>query len=419
MALSHAREFARVLYKEVADCKDDDLKSKLAKWAITSNSAKSIKAMLELSKSDLAITADKLDQDPFKFNVFNGTLDLKTGQLLPHNPDDFITKLAPVVFDPEAKCPRVKQFLNEIFSNRSPTVAFILRWFGYCMSGDVREHRVVIHEGEGRNGKGALFRLLLKMWGDYGWVCDPHILLMKKNIGGTSEDVANLRGKRLVVTSELNKKVTLDEAKTKHLTGGDQLNANKKYEHEINFLPTHKLNFQTNALPIVSDDEATWSRITRTNYGVKFVDFPENDPFFAQGKVLKRDAALDEKLNAEASGFLNLLLKGCLDWQKYGLQEPEEIKKATNEYKEATDVLSLFIQDCCELGKNKTARAKELHDRFKHWCYENDEPEINIRDFKAKLEKRGFKADNDSKGNFWHGLTLRKDWLPNDFASPE
>ncbi len=152
----------RGMMLEAAALSDLDAQGKLLKHALKSESAPRLAAAVDLARWRLgiAVTVENLDADPWALNVLNGTLDLRTGKLRPHDPRDLHTKLAPVVYDPEAKCPRWEQFLAEVFSDSADLPEFLRLLAGYLLTGDTREQAVFFLVGKGANGKSVLVETL-------------------------------------------------------------------------------------------------------------------------------------------------------------------------------------------------------------------------------------------------------------------
>ena len=392
--LAYAKETAKAICCEAGECDDSDKRKLILKWANTSSSAKSLSAMLTVARPDLAITTEMLDRDQFKLNCLNGTIDLRNGKLTPHRKEDFITKMAPVEFDSDAKAPRFEQFLAEIFDQSTGLIDFVQCAVGSALTGSVKDQKLFLCHGAGQNGKSTLFAIIREVLGDYAQETDPNLLAAKQNNGGASEDVYRLRGVRLATTIEIDEDVKLNEAKTKQLTGGDRITARAMYGHFTEFDPTHKLFLIANHKPhIRSQGMAMWRRIKMIPFRVII---PEH----------KKDKDLLEKLRAERPGILAWLVRGCLKWLSEGLPEPPEVENATAEYKAAEDSLEKFIQDCCCVEPNAQEQAKPLRDRYKSWCSENGEVELSRTSFTNRMQEKGFTNKKTNTATMWMGLWL-------------
>lgn len=349
-------------------------------------SERGIKAMLNLAAPKLAVTVDEMDADIWKLNVLNGVIDLKTGELLPHDRAEFITKLAHVVSDPTAKAPRWEQFLTEVMVDESGSGAPLFedikelrKFLGYALTGSVREQKFIIAHGKlARNGKGTLFNLVQKLMGDYAQVLDPLTLMSHKNKeGGRAEPgIAKLRGIRYIVTSESSRGHHLDEAKVKNLTGRDPITTRGLYESEFTFQPQFKVFLQTNMEPAMDGgDNGIWARIDKFNFNRHF-------------KPDEQDKDLPDKLEAELSGILNWLVKGCRLWQREGLKETEAMRRNKRTYREDMDEFSRYVEDCLYFDPGAAILPKDLMDNYFNWCYENSTyGHTSAQVFNRKLEK--------------------------------
>lgn len=314
------------------------------------------------STPELFITDEDVDTQPFLLNVENGVLDLETGNLIPHDPALLLTQQSPTTFDPEAKCPQWTAFLD--FALPEPEVRrYLQKMVGQALIGRVDEHVLPMLIGSGGNGKGVFIRALEHVLGTEQYVVegDPG-LVIKTGSNEHKTKIMTLRNKRLVFVTELDETDRFDAAQTKRLTGGDTLNARLMRQDEINFRPTHTLFLSTNWKPEVSaTEEAIWRRIRL----IPFLRKPENV-----------DLALGRKLEAEASGILNWMLQGCLEWQREGLGEPLEVMAATAEYRTESDPIALFVQEAIKVTNNEddVLSSDDVYSRYQDWCLSNGEP---------------------------------------------
>jgi putative DNA primase/helicase len=222
------------------------------------------------SEPGIVLKHEKLDTDPWLFNVENGTIDLRTGQLRPHNKADQITKLCPIRHDPDAECPRWRKFASEIMAGDKELIGFLRRLAGYWLTGSVRDHVLPIFYGSGANGKSVFLNTLLSMLGpDYGMTAPADLLLAKK--GSHPTELADLFGKRLVCSIEIESGRVLAESLVKALTGGENVRARRMREDFWEFRPSHKLAVAANHLPIVRGrDNGIWRRVALVPFNVKF-----------------------------------------------------------------------------------------------------------------------------------------------------
>jgi len=365
-----------------------------ASWALGSQSLYRINAALELVKSvpSVADAGDEWDADPWLFGVANGIIDLRTGKLRTATQKDLITKFSPVAVDPNAKCPRFKQFLQEVFDGDSELIRFVQKAAGYTLTGSTEEQCLFACYGKGSNGKTTLLEILLFILGDYGVDLPFSALETKQYVIGEGAD---LPGARFAKSVEAREGRRLDEARIKSWTGGDTISIRLMHRNTFSFQPTHKLWLSFNHRPVITDDSpAMWRRI-------KLI------PFLRAFDPVQADKGLLEKLKAEAPGILNWLIEGCLAWQKDGLKVPAAIERATREYEAESDPLAPFLADCCEMGPGFKVIKGELCGAYQGWCAANKERPVSRNAFAEKLKSRGFGEGSTGSARFWTGLRRR------------
>ena len=357
------------------------------------------------SEKSIAARAEDFDQDPWLLNAANGIIDLRTGDLKPHDRAALCTKLAPAEYDPAAGCPRWLVFLDRIFAGDASLIGFVQRLIGYSLTGSTRDHVLPFCHGTGANGKSTLTGTLSEMLGDYAQKARRSLVTLGRGSddGGPTPDKARLKGARFVVVNETEEGRRLAEADVKDLTGSDRITAAYKYKDPFEFDPSHTLWLYGNHRPdIRGRDEGIWRR-------VKYIPFEVVIP------EAERDATLLDKLRGELPGILAWAVKGCLDWQRAGLQEPEKVRQATKAYREEMDSFAAFIGDCCIEGDSYQVDSHDLYQAYKTWCDESGlRPESQKR-LAAPLRDRGY-SDKDGKGDklrdpktrrvVWRGLAL-------------
>jgi putative DNA primase/helicase len=391
-----AKEVVRALYAQAARERDEERRTALAKHATKSEHIQRLHAMIALARSEprIPILPSDLDRDPWSLNCGNGTVDLRTGTLREHRREDFLTKLAPVLYDPQATAPVWEAFLRRIFAGNEVLIGYVQRFFGYCLTGKVSEHVLVILWGSGANGKSTLLNTILYVLGqDYAIKAGRDLFMAKKQDGHPAQ-IARLFGKRLVACVESQEDGRLDEALVKELTGGDPIAARRMREDPWQFDPTHKAVLVTNFKPrLRPTDEAMWRRVRLVPFTVTL---PEHE----------QDKDLPEKLKAEASGILAWLMRGCLEWQQSGLGTPEEVTRATNEYRNEQDLIGSFLAEMCQQGPDYRVRASALHAAHVQWCKRSGEEHVNQRVFGATMTERNFERCM-SNGTWYLGVGLR------------
>jgi putative DNA primase/helicase len=388
--------------KALGDVGDDKAaaaeKARLARLmghALKWEDARNIARSLDLARSEPCVPAlpGHFDADPLLLNVLNGTLDLRTGQLRPHRREDLLTKLSSVNFDPAAACPLWRKFLDRIMGGNEDLIGYIQRVVGYGLSGDVSEQCMWFFHGDGANGKSTFIATALAMLGDYGMQAVGDLLMVKHNESHPTER-ADLCGKRFVATIETEEGKRMAEALMKQITGGDKMRARKMREDFFEFSPTFKIVLAANHKPQVrGTDHAVWRRI-------KLVPFTVTIPHKEQ------DKALPARLKKELPGILAWAVRGCLDWQRHGLGEPDEVRQATAQYQAEQDAVAQFLAECCIRQGEARVKVSALYDAYGRWSGDKftTQPAFNNR-----VRGKGFESKRGTHGYFWHGLALAGD----------
>lgn len=391
-----AKETILSLYQEAAEVEDDTQRREIIDHARRSESAFHIKGMIELTQSEREVVArvEDFDADPFLLTVINGTINLKTKELRPHNPKDFITKLAPVNYDPSAYSDVWKKFIADITDNDEELQEYLQRAVGYSLTGSTKEEVFFIAHGSGRNGKSKFLEAVQNIMGDYAQDTPSRTFMRKEGSGGPTNDLAVLAGARLVTTIETEGGKALDVNTVKQITGGDKITARMLYKENFTFKPQLKLWMATNNKPEISEDSvAIWARIKLIPFTVDF-----------RGR---EDKNLSEKLMAVTPSVLSWAVEGCMKWQQDGLKEPESVRAAVQDYQEEQDVIADFLTERCEIGSNLKIKARELYTGYKTWCETNSAKAITETEFGTKIASHGFKKKRDSAGRQYVGIALK------------
>lgn len=406
-----AKDTVRRILGEAMKVEDHDGRKAVAQWAITSEKRDKLAAMLHLAEAEkgIPILPEDMDSDPWLFNVLNGTIDLRTGSLKPHDRDDRITKLCSVEFNPAASCPLWMATLNKFFAREDPKdtaelIEYFQRMAGYAMTGVVREQIMPVAYGIGSNGKSTVLGALLDVFGsDYAMKCPPDMLMAKKTDSHPT-DRADLFGRRLVVAIETESGRRLNETMVKELTGNDRIRARRMREDFWEFSPTHKLIMATNHKPrITGRDNGIWRRI-------KLV------PFTVTVSGAQANLEMPELLRAEASGILTWCVQGCLKWQSSGLTEPAEVAAATASYRKEQDVIGAFLDERTVRIVGAKVKSSALYSAYQAWCQASGEAAMTQTMFGTTLAECGI--DKKHSGGIWYlGIGLRDD-RPGDDEAP-
>lgn len=312
-----AKRTARTIYHDAANCGDDQERKRIVAWARASESEPRLNAMVKLAGSEQAVVvrAGELDADPYLLNCANGTIDLRTGELRPHDPADLISKIAPVAYDPEARSDRWESFLERVTGNDHDLAAFVQRLAGYTITGTTDEEVLGFVHGPGATGKTTTVESIKAALGDYASTADFETFLQRRGDAGIRNDIARLAGARMVVSVEVEDGKRLAEGLIKQLTGGDKIAARFLHREFFEFEPQFTLWLVANTRPRAhASDDALWRRIVQVPFTVVIPE-PERDP------ELKRALRTDP---AEQTAILAWLVQGCLEWQRRGLDVPSE-----------------------------------------------------------------------------------------------
>lgn len=339
-----------------------DQAKELRKWARTSGNQSRLTAMLHCAASTLIKDVSAFDADPWSLTLPNGHLELRPApMLLDHRLDELSTRLAGAEYHPDADAPNWRAFLDEVLPDQG-VQTWLQRWLGYCLSGDVGEHKFVIFSGSGANGKSTLVRVLEAVFGSYAVKIGVDTVLHAPSRGGSgpSPDIARLVGRRLVTTEEPDPGARLSESTIKRLAGGDTLVARHLNREFFEFRPSAHFIMSCNELPKV------WGH----DHGLRrrLVVVPFTQTFDRNGP----DPAAPI-IRQELPGVLNWLLDGFRLWLEGGLGDlPQACIDAAADWFEAADREREF----CELatqagGAEHWIGRRELYEAYRQWCRDN------------------------------------------------
>ena len=363
---------------------DDPQQKKItAQWAAKSQTASAVESILTLASSDPRVVrlAAQFDADPDVLNVANGTLNLRTGKLAPHDRAAHHTKIAPVAFDLSATCTRWESYLLRVVPDAA--VRNLLRVaVGYSLTGHTSEECLFLLWGTGKNGKSRFFDVLRGLSGDYGLTADFETFLEKPVSGGSgpTEDLARLRGARIVCTSESSEGTRMNESLVKSLTGRDTIKARGLFQSSFEFQPQFSIWMAANHRPVIKgSDDGIWRRM-------RLIPFTET----IHAHEVEKD--LPDALRAELPGILLWALSGAMQWYRTGLPSADAVDAATLAYRTESDVLAPFLDECCDTGERLSSPRGELYAGYVAWCKENGERAVTQNVFGRKLTDRGFGA---------------------------
>ena len=381
-----AKLLADRLYTFALQIKDEDTRNRYIKRMQKLQLRKNRKTMIEDAKSVYPVRMSLFDSNHFLFNCQNGTLDMDTLEFRPHNPRDFITKISPVVYDPEAKCDRWIRFVDEVMMGRAAVGRYLQKAVGYSLTGDTSlECLFIMYGPTTRNGKTTTIDTILKLMGEYGRSAKPDMLASNfrgASNNGPSEDVARLAGARFVGISEMEQKLTINASLTKQLTGNNKITARFLHENSFEFHLQAKIFIDTNHLPNVNDQTLFESG------RIKIIPFNRHFEENEQDKTLKTTLTDDTAL----SGILNWAVEGYRLYKLEGLEEPDEVNQATAQYRQDSDRFSQFADAWLEEGTDENHQPFEVPIKaayrvYSRWCDDMNYRPENYKNFRAAMEK--------------------------------
>ena len=378
---------------------DGDKRKALIQHSLRSESSGRLHSLLDLAAGmpAIAVRSEQLDANPWLLNCQNGTIDLKTGKLQAHNPKDYITRICAAKYDPSVAIPLWTSLLNKVSGGDEAVKRYMQKAFGYALTGDVSEQAIFLLYGTGSNGKSTMLNVFAELLDGYAQSTSSDTFMQKKN-DSVNNDIARLKGARFVSAIEMEEGKRMAESLIKSMTGGDKLVTRFLYGEYFEYIPQFKVFLAVNHKPMIKDTtHSIWRRIKLMEFTNTFTE-------------KERDRNFPAKIMAtELAGILAWAVQGCLWWQQEGIQDPDRIREATQEYREEMDSFSHFFDECCiakELGRvtNKMLRAK-----YEEWCQENGERPLTQRPFSQKLLERGFEKRRGaaSGGYEWYGFGLR------------
>ena len=384
-----AFDYSRAICRRASsECNTEKVAAKVASGGV-------VAAVERLAKADRrhAATVEQWDADPWLLNTPGGTVDLRTGKMRKHRPEDHITKITAVA--PGGECPMWHAFLETITANDAALAEYLKRVIGYCLTGSIREHALFFGFGTGANGKGVTLNTVDRIMGNYATTAT-----METFTASTSDrhptDLAMLRGARLVAAQETEEGRRWAESRIKSMTGGDPITARFMRQDFFTYAPEFKLFIAGNHKPgLRGVDEAIRRRFNLIPFSVKIP--PE-----------QRDPDLQEKLQAEWPGILKWAIAGCLEWQCGGLNPPPAVLDATAEYLSAEDAAGNWQNECCVVDRTLRTSASHLYASWKEWAEAAGEFPGSQKGFSQKLVARGFEQSRMTGGKSgFVGLGIR------------
>lgn len=359
-----------------------------------------IAATLTEARPAVEIAVSDLDSDGFLLNTPAGTVDLRTGKMRPHDPNDHITKMTAV--SPSFEGIEIwLEFLERLTMGDGDLQEYLQISSGMEAVGNVYLEKIMLAYGSGGNGKSTYYNSKAWTLGDYSGCLSAEILTVnsRKN---KSPEYSELRGKRLVIAAELEEGMRLDTAVVKNLCSIDPIQAEKKYKDPFHFRPSHTTVLYTNHLPKVGTiDSGTWDRLVVIPFNARFRG--------EQSEVLNY---ADYLFKHCGGAILSWIIEGARKFiaAKFHIREPECVKSAIAQYHADNDWLDHFLADRCEIDSYYSQRSGELYAQYKNYCDSTGEYRRSLVDFKRPLSAAGFETRKTMYGAVVYGLRLLSDF---------
>lgn len=347
----------------------------------------------------LALDVTELDYDPELLNTPEATYDLTqgTGGGHPHDPDDLITKIT--ACSPGDKGEGLwQESLDLFFCHDRELIQYVQEIVGMAAVGRVYAEQMIIAYGGGANGKSTFWNTIARVLGNYSGKISADALTMscKRNV---KPEMAELKGKRLIIASELEEGQRLNTGMVKQICSVDPIEAEKKYKDPFHFVPSHTLVLYTNYLPKVSaNDDGTWRRLIVIPFNAKIT-----------GKSDIKNYS-DYLFNHAGPAIMKWIIEGAESAIRKGfkIDEPQAVRDAVEKYREDNDWLGQFLEDHCDIDPSFTEKSGKLYQQYRVICMQSGEYIRSTTDFYGNLEKAGFFRHRTKKGSLIHGLKLKE-----------
>lgn len=395
----YAIETVRAIQREALEHSDPDKRKALGQWGFKCEEKKRLDSMVALCAKlpGIPITVDSLDAHPELLNLANGTYNLERHALEPHSRDHLLTAIAPVSYDPEAQCPAWRKFLSRILEDNADLLAYIQRATGCTLDGSKSEKCFFFLYGPGGdNGKSTLVETLHALFGEYARQMPTESLMAKNQEAAVNNDIARLRGARMVAASETQDGRRLNEQLVKQITGDDTISARFLHQEYFEFRPQFMVWMHGNHRPeIRGTDDAIWSRVKLIPFNVRI---PKSE----------QDRSLKVKLKEELPGILLWAIEGHRLWQAEGLGEPEGIAQAVAEYRGSEDRLGAFLDECTVRHESYSVQCGHLYNRYKLWAEANREAIVSQTRFGRQMKERGEGSADFQNIKVYNGRKLKE-----------
>lgn len=357
-----------------------------------------IQQVLNLVRLDQSIQTQSsaFDVNPYEINLLNGLFNLQTQVLTPHNPSQLVTRLAPVCWVPDTPCPFWEAFIDDITCRDKALAAFLQRLCGYCLTGSTQEEVMPILHGNGANGKSRFLGALRDILGsgEYALTLGTGSILNSK-YHGIRCDLRLVEGMRTIFAIEANEGSTLDQAVVKTIVAADEISARALYNNPVQFVPQAKIIMAVNHLPVlIGNDHGMRRRIQVV-------------PFRKRFDGSKKKEEIESQIRAEKPGIFAWMVRGFQEWRKQGLNPPEVVRKATEDYFASNDHIGAYLNERTVKHTNSTTEMKHLYEDYKIWSDDSCVNAIGKIQFNDAIESRGFLRKPSNGKMRWYGIALK------------
>ena len=371
-------------------------------YAIKRRDSKYITSALKEARPKLEINQKQLDADEFLLNTPSGTYDLRLGltAVHEHQASDFITKMTTV--DPsDAGADLWKDALDTFFLGDTELMGYVQEIVGLAAIGKVYIEALIIAYGEGRNGKSTFWNTVSRVLGTYSGNMSADTLTVgcKRNV---KPELAEAKGKRLIIAAELEEGMRLNTSNVKQLCSTDEIYAEKKYKDPFSYVPSHTLVLYTNHLPKVGAiDAGTWRRLIVIPFNAKI-----------EGNSDIKNYA-DYLYDKAGGAILTWIIEGAqrVIAKDYHIMQPQVVVDAIAKYRENNDWLTHFLDECCEVDKAYYEKSGELYNAYRSYCMQVGDYIRSTTDFYTALECAGFERKRNKSARLILGLQLKSDFL--------
>ena len=371
------------------------------KYVIKRRDTKNITATLKEARPMLEISQQLLDADEFFLNTPDATYDLRKGgaEAMAHDPLHFITKQTGVAPGTEGR-ELWESALDTFFQSDKDLIEYVQKIVGLASVGKVYVEALIIAYGEGRNGKSTFWNVVSRVLGGYSGNISADMLTVgcRRNV---KPELAEAKGKRLLIAAELEEGMRLNTSNVKQLCSTDEIYAEKKYKDPFSYTPTHTLVLYTNHLPKVGAiDKGTWRRLIVIPFNAKI-----------EGNSDIKNYA--DYLYENAGGaILSWIMEGArkVIAKQFHIEAPEKVKEAIAAYRDNNDWMQHFLDECCEIDESYTAKSGEVYNEYRAFCIRVGEFIRSTADFYTALDGEEFTRKRTNKGVVVKGLRLKSEF---------